>query len=259
VTISGPRLAGKVAAVTGGGRGIGRAIVERLLAEGAAVAVLERDFPPGYSDALDAEPGRLATLWCDVSDEAAVAAAFQVVDERWGRVDVLVNNAGVNAYFDAVEMTSGQWEQLMGVDLKGVWLVCKHGIPLIRAGGGGVIVNIASIHAFMTTQGMFPYAAAKSGVVGLTRSLALDYGAEGIRVVAICPGWIRTELVDEWLARQPDPEAAEADVLRVHPLGRIGRPGDVAGLVAFLASDDASYITGVPLLIDGGLSARFSG
>jgi NAD(P)-dependent dehydrogenase (short-subunit alcohol dehydrogenase family) len=120
-----------------------------------------------------------------------------------------------------------------------------------------VIVNIASIHARLTTKGMFPYAAAKSGIVGLTRSLALDYGSQGIRVVAVSPGWTRTHLVEQALAQQPDPQAARAHALAMHPLGRIAEPEEVAAVVAFAASEEASFITGVAIPVDGGLSARF--
>jgi NAD(P)-dependent dehydrogenase (short-subunit alcohol dehydrogenase family) len=128
----------------------------------------------------------------------------------------------------------------------------------MRKAKGGSIVNIASIHASMTIRGMFPYAAAKSGLVGLTRSLALDYGTDNIRVNAVSPGFVRTTLLEEWLDLQPDRAVAERRVLDAHPLGRIGEPEDVASLVAFLASDEASYITGATILIDGGLSARFA-
>jgi NAD(P)-dependent dehydrogenase (short-subunit alcohol dehydrogenase family) len=120
-----------------------------------------------------------------------------------------------------------------------------------------VIVNIASIHARLTTKGMFPYATAKSGILGLTRSLALDYGSEGIRVVAVSPGWTRTRLVQEALAQQPDPQTALAHALAIHPLGRIAEPDEIAAVVAFAASEDASFITGVAIQVDGGLSARF--
>ncbi|MGI8562274.1 MAG: SDR family NAD(P)-dependent oxidoreductase [Candidatus Dormibacter sp.] len=249
------RLDRQVAVVTGGAQGIGRAIVEKLAAEGARVAAW--DLCPVSPEDYDAPTDSVECLRCDVSSEADVAAASNATTERLGRVSVLVNNAGLNAYFDAVQMTETDWDAFMGVDLKGSWLCCKHLLPGMQ-GGGGVIVNIASIHAYMTTPGMFPYAAAKSGLLGLTRSLALDYGLAGVRAVAVCPGWIHTHLVDEWLERQENPEAALAAVVARHPRGRIGAPADVANLVAFLASDEASFITGTAHLVDGGLSAQFS-
>ena len=250
----GLRLRDRVAVVTGGAAGIGRAITERLADEGARVSVL--DVSELAPDAFGRRSDAVMPIRCDVAQEAQVAVAVAATVERFGRLDVLVNNAGVNAYFDATAMTEDQWEQFMAVDLKGAWLCSKHAIPHLRAAGGGVIVNIASVHAFATTTGMFPYAAAKSGIVGLTRSLALDHGRDGIRVVAVCPGWIHTHLVDEWLARQPDPDTALREVIDIHPLRRIGTPADVASMVAFVASDEAAFVTGVALLVDGGVSAR---
>jgi NAD(P)-dependent dehydrogenase (short-subunit alcohol dehydrogenase family) len=172
-------------------------------------------------------------------------------------VDILVNNAGVNAYFDAETMTLQEWEQFFALDLRACWLCAKHVLPHLRRQRRGVIVNVASIHARLTVEGMFPYAAAKSGIVGLTRSLALDYGGQGIRVVAVSPGWTRTHLVEQALARQPDPKAARAQALAMHPLGRIAEPHEIAAVVAFAASDDASFVTGVVIPVDGGLTARF--
>ncbi len=191
------RLDGKIAIVTGGARGIGRAIVEKFALEGATVAVF---------DVLgDAGPR------VDVTVDADVAAGVRRVEHEFGRVDVLVNNAGVNAYYDATAMTEAEWERVFAVDLKGAWLCAKHVLPGMAQRGRGAIVNIASIHASLTIAGMFPYAAAKSGLVGLSRSLALDYAPKGIRVNVVSPGWTRTHLVDEWFARQPDPAAAEVE------------------------------------------------
>jgi NAD(P)-dependent dehydrogenase (short-subunit alcohol dehydrogenase family) len=253
------RLEGKVAVVTGGARGIGRATVEKFLAEGARVVFLDIDQDAGAATAADlidaAYPPRF--LRCDVTREDEVAAAIGETFDAHEQLDILVNNAGINAYFDATTMTERDWEQVFAVDLKGAWLAAKHAIPLMRP-RGGAIVNVASIHAFMTTAGMFPYAAAKSGLVGLTRSLALDYGPDQIRVNAICPGWTRTYLVQEWLDRQPNPGAAERQVTGAHPLRRIASPAEIAAVICFLASDEASFVTGAAWLVDGGLSARFA-
>jgi NAD(P)-dependent dehydrogenase (short-subunit alcohol dehydrogenase family) len=194
----------------------------------------------------------------DVTREGEVKAAIDAVVQGSGRLDVLVNNAGVNAYFDATEMTEAQWDAVFAVDLKGAWLCAKHALPAMKRARGGSIVNIASIHAGLTIAGMFPYAAAKSGLVGLTRSLALDYAPANIRVNAVLPGWTRTRLVEEWFRMQRDPAEAERRVLAVHPLGRLSTPVEVANLVAFVASDEASAITGAALAVDGGLSARFA-
>lgn len=253
------RLVGKVAVVTGGAQGIGRATVEKMHAEGAHVAAYDIDVGRGAAleSAFGAERPPLFVR-CDVTSEAEIVDAFARVRDRFGRLDILVNNAGINAYYDAATMTQAEWESVFAVDLKGAWLCAKQAIPALRAAGGGSIVNVASIHAFMTIAGMFPYAAAKSGLVGLTRSLALDLGADNIRVNAVCPGWTRTQLVQEWFDLQPDPVAAEAEVLRVHPLGRIGTPAEIANVIAFLASDEASFVSGAAWLIDGALSAQFA-
>ena len=254
------RLQNKVAAVTGGAQGIGRAIVEKFHSEGACVALLDIDEARGSAVATtlgESDPGVLF-MRCDITREADVERAFAAMVEQFGGLDILVNNAGVNTYFDATTMTESEWESVFAVDLKGAWLCAKHAIPMMRLQGRGSIVNIASLHAFMTTYGMFPYAAAKSGLVGLTRSMALDFGPEQIRVNAICPGWTRTQLVDEWLQLQPEGAAAEQRVLDQHPLRRMATPAEIANFVSFVASDEASFITGAALVIDGGLSARFA-
>jgi NAD(P)-dependent dehydrogenase (short-subunit alcohol dehydrogenase family) len=254
------RLRDKIAVVTGGAQGIGQAVVTKFHAEGARVALLDVDEPRGRETAAahgGAEAG-VIFLRCDITREADVAAAMLTTLSTFGALEILVNNAGVNTYFDATTMTEDEWERVFAVDLKGAWLCAKHALPSMRAQGGGSIVNIASLHAFMTTYGMFPYAAAKSGLVGMTRSLAPDFGPEQIRVNAICPGWTRTQLVDEWLRLQPEGAAAEQRVLDQHPLRRMATPAEIANLVCFVASDEASFITGAALVIDGGLSARFA-
>lgn len=254
------RLRNKIGVVTGGAQGIGEAIVRKFHAEGARVALLDIDEPRGQEVVADLGGREAGVLFlrCDITREADVERAMAETIATFGGLDILVNNAGVNTYFDATTMTEEEWERVFAVDLKGAWLCAKHAIPTLRQRGGGAIVNIASLHAFMTTYGMFPYAAAKSGVVGMTRSLALDYGPEQIRVNAICPGWTRTQLVDEWLQLQPEGPAAEQRVLEQHPLRRMATPAEIANVVSFVASDEASFITGAALVIDGGLSARFA-
>lgn len=238
-------LAGKIAIVTGGSRGIGQAIVEKMTAEGATVTSFDLN-ATGTNRPVN------------VTKEADVSAAVADVLKRHGTIDILINNAGVNAYFDATTMTEAQWDEVFAVDLKGAWLCAKHVLPTMKANRRGSIVNIASIHATLTIGGMFPYAAAKSGLVGLTRSLALDYAAMNIRVNAVLPGWTRTGLVEEWFNLQPDPKAAEASVLNVHPMKRIATPMEVANLVSFVASDEASAITGASLAVDCGLGVQFA-
>lgn len=254
------KLAGEVAVVTGGSRGIGRAIVELFLEEGASVAFCGRDEEAGRQAAADLRaPEQAAFQAADVASEGDVAGLIDMCVERFGPPTVLVNNAGVNANYDAVEMSGEEWDRFFAVDLKAAWLVAKQVLPHMRRAGRGSIVNISSLHAFVTLEGFFPYAAAKSGLLGLTRSLALDYGRHGIRVNVVAPGFIRTRLVQESIDRSDDTAAAEAKMVAGVALGRIGAPEEVAKAVRFLASDDASYITGASLVVDGGLTARRAG
>jgi len=254
------RLDGKMAVVTGGARGIGRAIVEKFAAEGATVTFADVDDGAGRETAgeLTAASLRADFVRADVTSEADVQRAIDGVVARHGTVDILVNNAGINAYFDATEMTETEWDRVFAVDLKGAWLCAKYALRPMKRAGRGSIVNIASIHATLTIAGMFPYAAAKSGLVGLTRSLALEYGPIGIRVNAVLPGYTRTRLVEEWMARQPDPVETERRTLANHPLRRIATPAEIANLVTFVASDEASAITGASLAADCGLSIMFA-
>lgn len=246
----------KVTIVTGGAQGIGRAVVEACIREGARVTILDRHEAAGAAAARDV--AGVTFLATDVTREADVASACAAVVARHGTIDILVNNAGVNAYFDAATMTEAEWDSVFAVDLKGAWLCAKHVLPTMRAKGRGSIVNIASIHATLTIAGMFPYAAAKSGLVGLTRSLALDCAPLGIRVNAVSPGWTRTRLVEEWFSLQPNPAEAEASVLRAHPMRRIATPAEVAEVVAFVASDRASAMTGSAVAVDCGLGVQFA-
>jgi len=257
---SAPKLAGEVAIVTGGSRGIGRAVVELFLAEGASVAFCGRDEEAGRATEAELGPReRIAFRVADVARETDIEGLVELCVERFGAPTVLVNNAGVNANFDAVEMSDDEWDRFFAVDLKAAWLASKHVLPHMLRAGRGSIVNVSSIHGFVTLEGFFPYAAAKSGLLGLTRSLALDYGEHGIRVNTIAPGFVRTRLVQESIDRAEDTAAAEAAMVAGVALGRIGRPEEVAKAVSFLASDEASYITGASLLVDGGLTARRAG
>jgi NAD(P)-dependent dehydrogenase (short-subunit alcohol dehydrogenase family) len=254
------RLDGKIALVTGGARGIGRAIVEKFVVEGGTVTFADLDETAGRETAAALSVAGINAAFCraDVTSESDVQRAIEAVLTRHGTIDVLVNNAGVNAYFDATEMTEAEWDQVFAVDLKGAWLCAKHALRAMKLRGRGSIVNIASIHATLTIAGMFPYAAAKSGVVGLTRSLALEYAPVGIRVNAVLPGYTRTRLVEEWFATQPDPVEAERRALALHPFRRIATPAETANVVAFVASDEASAITGASLAADGGLGIMYA-
>jgi len=256
----GARLENKVAFITGAGRGIGRAIAHKMAHEGAMVALAEIDLESAQSAAeeLQKDGCQALAIQTDITRETEVQAAVRRVMEHFGRVDILVNNAGKNFNYDATTMSEADWDNAMNVDVKGAWLCCKHVLPTMKALKAGSIINIASVHARITAPNHFPYAAAKSALVGLTRNLALDYAPYNIRVNAICPGWVRTAMVQGWFDQQIDPKAAEDRVLSFQPLRRIGTPEEIASFVAFVASDEASFITGAALVIDGGMSIMFA-
>ena len=251
-------LAGEIAIVTGGARGIGRAVVALFAADDASVVFCDLDRDVGL-DVQQQLGGNATFVSADVSVETDLAAVVDACVAAYGPPSVLVNNAGVNANFDATTMTGDEWDRFMGVDLKAAWHGAKYVLPHMRRAGRGAIVNVASMHAFVTLDGFFPYAAAKSGLIGLTRSLALDYGRHGIRVNAVAPGFIRTRLVEDSINRNPDPAAAERAMVAGVALNRIGDAVEVAKAIRFLASDEASYITGTTIHVDGGLTARRAG
>jgi NAD(P)-dependent dehydrogenase (short-subunit alcohol dehydrogenase family) len=252
-------IAGRVALVTGAAQGIGAAIAARVASDGYSVAMLDIDEERGRQLAEElVNRGYSAHFVCaDVSERSEVFPAVASVVETYGRLDVLVNNAGRNSYFDAVTMTDDDWDSTFDVDLKASWLTSQATLPHLIESGHGAIVNITSIHGKMTTPGMFPYAAAKSALEGLTRSLAVDYGPRGVRVNAVAPGWTRTALVDEWIQRRDDPGILER-INAAHPLGFIAEPEDIAAVVAFLASDEARAVTGAVWAVDCGLSIQFN-
>ncbi|HEY4162400.1 MAG TPA: glucose 1-dehydrogenase [Dongiaceae bacterium] len=248
--------------VTGGAQGIGAAIVEKCLQEGAKVSFIDLDAGKAEAHArnltqsLGAGADRLYADRGDVRSAADIARVHAAAKAALGPVTGLVNNAGRNSYADPVEMTEEQWDDVFAVDLKSAWLCARVVLPDMLAATRGSIVNIASIHADLTYPGMFPYAAAKSGLVGMTRSLALEMGPKQIRVNAVSPGYTATPLLKEWFAMQNEQKRAE--VLGVHPMGRMGTPMEIANCVAFLLSDEASFVTGANWRVDGGLGVRFA-
>jgi NAD(P)-dependent dehydrogenase (short-subunit alcohol dehydrogenase family) len=242
-----------VAIVTGGTRGIGRATVERLAADGYDVVYCGREERETES------AGDAVFVRCDVGVEEDIEALVYACSARFGPPTLLVNNAGVNATYDATTMSEAEWERFFAVDLKAAWLCAKHVLPHMVEAGSGAIVNVSSIHAVVTREGFFPYAAAKAGLLGLTRSLALDYGPHGVRVNCVCPGFTRTRLVEEALDLSTDRAAAARRMLDGVALGRMAEPSEIADVIAFLGSPQAGYVTGASLMVDGGLTARRAG
>jgi meso-butanediol dehydrogenase/(S,S)-butanediol dehydrogenase/diacetyl reductase len=196
-------------------------------------------------------------LWvtADVSSKLDVIMLRERALAEHGRIDVLVNNAGLQIEKTLPDTSDDDWDLMMGVNVKGVFLCCREIIPLMRAAGSGVIVNLGSISGFHADSAMAVYNASKAFVHGLTRSIAVDHGSHGIRCNAVCPGWVSTEMADSAFDAAKDPQAARRDALRRHPLGRLGTPDDIASIVVWLASDETSFITGQTYIIDGGLVA----
>lgn len=251
-----PRLQGKVALVTGGGTGIGRATAELLAAEGAAVVLMGRRPEPlaEVVAAIVAAGGQALACPGDVSDEAAVAAAVADASAAFGGLDVVVNNAGsTRRGEDITRKDRAQWDGDLAVNLTGPFLVLKHAIPHLIRRGGGSIVNIASQLALVGAPGYVTYSAAKGGLVSLTRTLAVEYGPLGIRCNCICPGLVETAMA---YVDRPNFDELREDLARNHPLRRLGQPRDVAHAVLYLASDESAWVTGVVLPVDGGFTAR---
>jgi NAD(P)-dependent dehydrogenase (short-subunit alcohol dehydrogenase family) len=245
-------LTGKLALVTGGARGIGAAIADTFVRSGAQVISVDRSMP----DALRAD---IVDLSCDVSDEASVADTFGSVAADYGRLDILVNNAGIQRVGATEKMTAEVWDAVVDTDLRGVFLCSAAAIPLMRTAGGGAIVSISSVAALQGLPGRAPYSAAKAGLLGLTRSLAVELALSGIRVNAVAPGHTRSALFSSGFAAQGNaaiaPKSDQWMIERI-PMGRVAEPSEIAETVLFLASDSASYITGQCLVVDGGWSVQ---
>jgi NAD(P)-dependent dehydrogenase (short-subunit alcohol dehydrogenase family) len=249
------RLAGKSAIVTGGNSGIGAAIAKRFADEGARVLIACRNTASGgeVADAIRAAGGVADVVRCDVTSDADVGACVQ----RAGVVDVLVNCAGEIRQAEAVtEVSEARWQQTLDVNLSGTFRVSRAVIPLMAKKGGGSIVNVASVGGLCALPRAAPYVVSKHGVVALTESMALDYASFSVRVNCVCPGFVDTPLLRQTIDAQPEPHRARLYWTSLHPLGRLGQPDDVAGAVLFLASDDARWITGATLPVDGGFLLR---
>jgi meso-butanediol dehydrogenase / (S,S)-butanediol dehydrogenase / diacetyl reductase len=245
------RLEGRGAVVTGVGSGLGREIARVLASEGARVLGCDINDGPGAETMEPIGFYRHA----DVSRERDIEGLVAEALERFGKLDVMVNNAAIQIEEELAETTEEQLDQILAVNLKGAFFGCKHAVRAMRPAGGGAIVNVASILALVGDGILAAYCAAKGGVLGITRATAVRYGGDGIRCNAICPADIDTPLVAAYFAAAEDPAARRAEIEREYPLGRIAQPREIARAVAFLACDDSSFMTGQPLIVDGGLLA----
>jgi NAD(P)-dependent dehydrogenase (short-subunit alcohol dehydrogenase family) len=249
------RLDGKGAVITGAARGIGRATALAFAEEGARVVLADvlDDDGQRVADEIVAEGGEAHYLRTDVTVTSDVQAVVDAAHERWGRLDVMVNDAAVAIGGSAGEMSEDDVRRVIDVNLLGVWRGMRAAIPLMLEQGGGSIVNLSSVQGHVGFIGWAAYAASKGGIDALTRQAAVEYASRGIRINSIVPGTIRTEMNEKIMADSDDPAAVMASWTSMHPTGRIGEPHEVAAAIVFLASDDASFITGEALRVDGGM------
>ena len=251
------RLADKVAIITGAGGGIGRATAILFAQEGAKVVVVDY-VPQGGLETVEMitrNGGEAIFVETDVSKAAAVEKMVRTAVDTYGRIDILFNNAAITIPASVVDATEEVWDKTMEVDLKGVFLPSKYAIPHIIKGGGGSVINTASMCGLVASTNQAPYSAAKGGVIALTRQMAIDYAAHNIRVNSICPSEVRTPMFLGFINRAPDPEKKMQELVARIPLGRVAEPDEIAHAALFLASDESSYVTGVTLPVDGGLTA----
>ena len=255
------RFDGKTVVVTGGAKGIGSATCHLLAERGASIAVLDRDELGGLGVAREIEKsgGKAFFGLVDTSDLRAVESVMDHVSERFGSVDSLVVSAGIQRYGTALTTTREEWDEVLGVNLVGAWNVARVIIPMMKQKGGGTIVNVSSVQALATQPNVLAYTVSKHALIGLTRSMAIDFASQNIRVNAVCPGSVDTPMLQWAASLDGDPGAVLDACNRMHPLGRIAQPREVAEVIAFLAHESSSFVTGAVWTVDGGLMAQLGG
>ena len=255
------RFDGKTIVVTGGALGIGGSVCEILAERGASVSILDWDEKAGIETCsrIVQSGGRANFQKVNVSDANAVAEAIDTTHEEFGTINSLVVSAGIQRYGTAITTDDGQWEEVLGVNLKGAWNAARAVIPYILEAGGGSIVNVSSVQALASQQNVLAYTVSKHGLIGLTRSMAMDFAKQGIRVNAVCPGTVDTPMLKWAASLDPNPQSVYDACNAMHPLGRIAQPCEIAQVVAFLAHENSSFVTGAVWTVDGGLLTQIGG
>ncbi len=250
------RLEGKRIVVTGAAQGIGLAIAEVFLAEGADLFLIDRDggLLATEAERLRATGGKVGHAAADITDATAIERAVVAAAREIGRPNALVNNAGANVFSEPLTLSDADWERCFDINLKGAWNCSKAVLPGMIEEGGGAILNIASTHAFTIIPHTFPYPVAKHALLGMTKALGLEYAAQGVRVNALAPGYVRTQKVVDYWNSFPDPVAAEAETMKLHPGGRIATPEEIARAALFMISDECPFMNATCLTVDGGMS-----
>jgi NAD(P)-dependent dehydrogenase (short-subunit alcohol dehydrogenase family) len=255
------RFDGKTVLVTGGALGIGRAVCEIICERGGAVSIIDVDQSAGEqlcSSIIDAG-GKASFRLVDVASFEDLQAAAEAANAKFGSIDSLVVSAGIQRYGTAVSTDDKQWNEVLNVNLKGAWNAARATIPFIRSAGGGTIVNVSSVQALASQQNVLAYTVSKHGLLGLTRSIAMDFAKENIRANAVCPGTVDTPMLKWAASLDPNPQSVYDACNAMHPLGRIAQPREIAEVVAFLAHESSSFVTGAIWTVDGGLLTQIGG